>query len=319
MERIDAELLIPGRGEPVRDAAVVIDGATISYAGPAAGAPAAAGVTARRAATVLPGLWDCHGHFMGSRSLDLARLAQEPVGGAGRPLRARPGQRAAARGSRRCARSAGSASTWPGWCARGLLDGPAIYAAGAVLSTTGGHGDLHCYPLAWVEDFSRSDGELRLADGIAECMRAVREQLRQGAAVIKVCASGGVLSEVDHPIHQQFTGRRAARDRGGGRAGRPRGGGALPRQAGDHGRAGGGRGHHRARHLPGRGGVRRDAGDRGDPGADPQHRRVDPGRPGPGAALRGGQADRDRPDPRRGDDAGHRARGHGRPWAPTSA
>lgn len=33
MERIDAELLIPGRGEPVRDAAVVIDGATISYAG----------------------------------------------------------------------------------------------------------------------------------------------------------------------------------------------------------------------------------------------------------------------------------------------
>jgi imidazolonepropionase-like amidohydrolase len=36
-------------------------------------------------------------------------------------------------------------------------------------------------------------------------MRAVREQLRRGAAVIKVCASGGVLSEVDHPVHQQFT------------------------------------------------------------------------------------------------------------------
>jgi len=31
------------------------------------------------------------------------------------------------------------------------------------------------------------------------------EQLRRGAAVIKVCASGGVLSEVDHPVHQQFT------------------------------------------------------------------------------------------------------------------
>jgi imidazolonepropionase-like amidohydrolase len=36
-------------------------------------------------------------------------------------------------------------------------------------------------------------------------MTAVREQLRKGAAVIKVCASGGVLSERDHPIHQQFT------------------------------------------------------------------------------------------------------------------
>ena len=48
-------------------------------------------------------------------------------------------------------------------------------------------------------------GELRLADGIDECMRAVREQLRRNARVIKVCASGGVLSEVDHPVHQQFT------------------------------------------------------------------------------------------------------------------
>ena len=46
---------------------------------------------------------------------------------------------------------------------------------------------------------------LVLADGTSECMRAVREQLRRGATVIKVCASGGVLSEVDHPVHQQFT------------------------------------------------------------------------------------------------------------------
>ena len=56
-----------------------------------------------------------------------------------------------------------------------------------------------------MQDFGRYDGTFRLADGTAECMRAVREQLRRGAAVIKVCASGGVLSEVDHPVHQQFT------------------------------------------------------------------------------------------------------------------
>ena len=36
-------------------------------------------------------------------------------------------------------------------------------------------------------------------------MRAVREQLRKNAKVIKVCASGGVMSEIDDPIHQQFT------------------------------------------------------------------------------------------------------------------
>jgi imidazolonepropionase-like amidohydrolase len=87
----------------------------------------------------------------------------------------------------------------------GVLDGPAIYAAGAVLSTTGGHADLHSYPLPWVSDFGVHYGEFRLADGTAECMRAVREQLRQNARVIKVCASGGVLSEIDDPIHQQFT------------------------------------------------------------------------------------------------------------------
>ncbi|HEY3978838.1 MAG TPA: amidohydrolase family protein [Streptosporangiaceae bacterium] len=205
MERIDAALLIPGRGEPVADATVLIDGTQISYAGPAAAAPPDGGATRLRAQTVLPGLWDCHTHFMGSREFDLARLVQEPL-----PLRAA-----------RCARDltnaldAGFTSVrevgglgvyLARAVAEGVLDGPAIYAAGAVLSTTGGHGDLHCYPLAWMEEFARGDGSFRLADGTAECMRAVREQLRRGAAVIKVCASGGVLSDLDDPIHQQFTG-----------------------------------------------------------------------------------------------------------------
>jgi imidazolonepropionase-like amidohydrolase len=204
MERIDAELLIPGRGEPVRDAAVVIDGAAISYAGPADGAPAAAGAAGRRVAAVLPGLWDCHGHFLGSREFDLAKLATEPV-----PLRAARSARdlaAALDAGITSVREVGGLGVYLARAVReGMLDGPSVYAAGAVLSTTGGHGDLHCYPLPWVADLSAIDGTLRLADGSAECMRAVREQLRRGAAVIKVCASGGVLSEVDDPIHQQFT------------------------------------------------------------------------------------------------------------------
>jgi imidazolonepropionase-like amidohydrolase len=203
MERIDAGLLIPGRGEPIRDAAVLIDGSRISYAGPAAGAPASA--VTRRAAVVLPGLWDCHGHFMGSRAMDLARLAQEPV-----QLRAARSARDltnALNAGVTSVREVGGLGVYLGQAVReGLLDGPSIYAAGAVLSTTGGHGDLHCYPLSWVADFGRHDGTFRLADGTSECLRAVREQLRRGAAVIKICASGGVLSEVDDPIHQQFTG-----------------------------------------------------------------------------------------------------------------
>ncbi|MEU4543870.1 metal-dependent hydrolase family protein [Nonomuraea dietziae] len=85
--------------------------------------------------------------------------------------------------------------------AEGSIEGPAIYASGAVLSTTGGHGDLHSLPIHWVSELS----DFRLADGADECVRATREQLRKNAKVIKICASGGVLSEVDHPIHQQFT------------------------------------------------------------------------------------------------------------------
>jgi imidazolonepropionase-like amidohydrolase len=205
MERIDAALLIPGRGEPVADAAILIDGARISYAGPADGAPEAAVTARHRAAVVLPGLWDCHTHFLGSRHFDLARLAQEPV--ALRAARcARDLANATAAGFT-SVREVGGLGVYLAQAVReGILDGPAVYAAGAVLSTTGGHGDLHCYPLSFMADLQRYDGTLRLADGVAECMRAVREQLRRGAAVIKVCASGGVLSEVDDPIHQQFTG-----------------------------------------------------------------------------------------------------------------
>jgi imidazolonepropionase-like amidohydrolase len=39
---------------------------------------------------------------------------------------------------------------------------------------------------------------------VPEAIRAVRLQLRKNARVIKICASGGVMSEIDHPVHQQF-------------------------------------------------------------------------------------------------------------------
>jgi imidazolonepropionase-like amidohydrolase len=204
MERIEAELLIPGSGEPVRDGVVILDGPVISYAGPAKDAPATPGARVHRTETVMPGLWDCHGHFLGTRTMDLGKLPLEPV-----PLRAA-----------RCAhdltnainagitsvREVGGMGIYLARAvAEGVLTGPTIYPAGSILSTTGGHADLHSYPLDWVNDFGHHCGELRLADGPADCMRAVREQLRKNAKVIKICASGGVLSEIDDPIHQQFT------------------------------------------------------------------------------------------------------------------
>jgi imidazolonepropionase-like amidohydrolase len=204
MDRIQAGLLIPGNGDPIREGVVVLDGQRISFAGPAAAAPATPGAAVRRAATVMPGMWDCHGHFLGSRVFDLAKMPLEPL--ALRAVRSARDLRAALDAGITSVREVGGlGADLARVVAEGVLDGPAIYPAGAILSTTGGHADLHSYPLSWMEDFSLREGLLRIADGADACMRAVREQLRRNARVIKVCASGGVLSEVDHPVHQQFT------------------------------------------------------------------------------------------------------------------
>jgi imidazolonepropionase-like amidohydrolase len=204
MHRIDAELLIPGHGDPVRGGVVLLDGSRISYAGPAAAAPETPGVPVSRAVTVMPGMWDCHGHFFGARSFNLALLPLEPD--PVRAARCAADLSAALNAGITSVREVGGLGIYLARVvAEGVLDGPAIYAAGAILSTTGGHGDLHSFPLDWAEAWARATGLGRLADGPDDCAKATREQLRRNAKVIKVCASGGVLSEVDDPIHQQFT------------------------------------------------------------------------------------------------------------------
>jgi imidazolonepropionase-like amidohydrolase len=202
VERIDAALLIPGRGAPIHDAAVVLDGAVIAYAGPRKGAPEAPSTTA--VPCLLPGLWDCHAHFMGVRTLDFTELATTPMA----VLAARAAkdvETALQAGFTSIREAAGLGVYLARVVDEGLLAGPSIYAPGAILSPTGGHGDLHSLPLPWMTDLCQRGAPMALCDGVPECLKAVRSQLRLGARVIKVCASGGVLSQVDHPIHQQFS------------------------------------------------------------------------------------------------------------------
>lgn len=202
MERIDADLLIPGRGEPVPNAAVVLDGQRVVYAGPADSAPNATSVT--RVRTVLPGLWDCHTHLLGIRTLDLGLLPFEPV--ALRAARCVRDLRAALDAGVTSVREVGGLGVHLAQAvAEGSVEGPTVYAAGAILGATGGHADLHSVPLPWLADFAAHGGELRVCDGVDDCMRATREMLRRGAKLVKVCATGGALSELDDPRHQQFT------------------------------------------------------------------------------------------------------------------
>jgi imidazolonepropionase-like amidohydrolase len=199
--RIEAGLLIPGRGEPIDGGVVVLDEGAIAYAGPADQAPGTPDADTTVVPVVLPGLWECHGHFVGIEAPDLLATLTEPV----------PRQAARAVGDMHRTLMGGVTSVrevgghgldiQPA-IAAGQVSGPTVYGAGKILSTTGGHGDIHSIPLEFIHDVP---GLGILADGVPEVLKAVRTNLRKNARVIKVCASGGVMSEVDHPIHQQFS------------------------------------------------------------------------------------------------------------------
>jgi imidazolonepropionase-like amidohydrolase len=205
MQRIDADLLIPGRGEPVRGASLLLDGERIAYAGAASGAPAHAGSTpVLRVPVVMPGLWDCHGHFLGLKTASLESVLHVSTALA-TARAAKDAERVLAAGFTSIREAGGLGVHLARAVEEATLNGPAIYAPGAILSQTGGHADVHSVPAEWIEDHCRRGGPFQLCDGVSDCLKAVRAQLRLGARVIKVCASGGVFSEVDHPIHQQFS------------------------------------------------------------------------------------------------------------------
>jgi imidazolonepropionase-like amidohydrolase len=202
--RIEANRLIPGRGEIVFDGVVVLDGPTILYAGPEDGAPQSPGAQVVTGDTVMPGMWDAHTHLVGLLTAELSGLYRQSM-----PLRAARATadlgRTLRAGFTSVREAGGMGVELKQAVAEGSVPGPRIYAAGSILSPTGGHADLHELHLDWFHELSRWEGTLRVCDGVPSCMTAVREQLRRGADVIKVCASGGVLSELDHPVHQQFT------------------------------------------------------------------------------------------------------------------
>ncbi len=85
--------------------------------------------------------------------------------------------------------------------ARGDIAGPRIRAAGQIISASGGHGDpRHGYAEAIANALHRDS----ICNGADDCRRAVRENVRKGADVIKITATGGVLSNTAAGTEQQF-------------------------------------------------------------------------------------------------------------------
>lgn len=203
--RIEADVLIPGAGDPISNGCVVFDGPTIAYAGPIENAPASSPSDSTISVrTVLPGLWETHGHFWGTRNLSMEELVYtSPWVGILRA--ARDAEKVLQAGFTSVRELGGHGVYLARAVDDGSIPGPHIYGAGTMLSPTAGHGDSHAYPLEYVHLWRARQELPGPCDGVSACQAAVRKILRLGAPVVKICASGGVLSDLDSPIHQQFS------------------------------------------------------------------------------------------------------------------
>ena len=153
--------------------------------------------------TVLPGLIDTHVHLSGDPGGDFWKQATEPdewgaiVGAKNARLTALAGFTTV--------RDVGSAPlvgfVLRRGTAEGMIPGPRIQSSGSSIAIIGGHGDVSGF---------RPEVNAALADGSActgavQCSAAVREASKNGADLIKITATGGVLSQQGRGLDQHFS------------------------------------------------------------------------------------------------------------------
>ncbi|MBL4654655.1 MAG: amidohydrolase family protein, partial [Bacteroidia bacterium] len=86
---------------------------------------------------------------------------------------------------------------------KGLIKGPRVYTAGKSIAITGGHADP---TNGWRWDLMGDPGpDNGVANGVDECRKAVRAQVKKGSDLIKITATGGVLSVAKDGFRPQFT------------------------------------------------------------------------------------------------------------------
>jgi imidazolonepropionase-like amidohydrolase len=152
---------------------------------------------------LLPGLFDCHTHVMISH-IDMWKMLQRPF--SLMFYEAEDNLEATLDVGITTVRDAGGADLGVKTAIdRGMIRGPRMQISIRMLSQTGGHGDDWMASGALVPFFMEYPGSpSALVDGPEEMRKKVRELIRDGADVLKVAVSGGVLSPRDDPRHPHF-------------------------------------------------------------------------------------------------------------------
>lgn len=202
---IRAGRLITDASKPARGASTVIveNGRITAIQDGHGAAPAGATLVDLSNATVLPGLIDAHVHLTGDPGTPFWQGAvmtdeyQTAVGLKNALITARAGFTTV--------RDLGSASQ-SGFAVRdairaGMHFGPRVVASGPAISIIGGHGDVSGFRPEVVAVLSEGN----TCTGPEECAARVREMSRAGADVIKITATGGVLSQQARGLDKHFT------------------------------------------------------------------------------------------------------------------
>ncbi|KAK6402971.1 hypothetical protein LTR95_019006, partial [Oleoguttula sp. CCFEE 5521] len=203
---VTADLLIPGRGKPLKNTGIHVSGSRITSVGPSATLLVESpDVPTTHVKVLMPGMWDCHVHLLGVHKVSgdafIDAYKNQVLSGA---RSARDVMLLLDAGFTSVREMAGWGLQLDRAIQEGSLVGPKIYSSNCIISPTGGHADLQDLPIPWMQDMCSHGAPFLTADGPDECMKAVRLQLRAGADVIKICGSGGVGSERDNPIDRQF-------------------------------------------------------------------------------------------------------------------